>query len=192
MTDWPDWPDPENNDALKRGEQPPAWPDAGDRPAGQKGKPKREPRPPREKVPPTWGRGFFDADKGKGKRSGGKGDGGRSRPAPTSPPVDKQSLKQQRSDARWAAKQQRAIAEANKRRANDARKAAAWQAAADREIAKVNQGYQKGGAAVSYDKPERGDAGESGGGCGCIFASLPGWFILLLLALLLLDILING
>lgn len=192
MTDWPDWPDPENNDALKRGEQAPARPDAGDWPTGQKGKPKREPRPPREKVPPTWGRGFFDADKGKGKRSGGKGNGGRSRPAPTSPPVDKQSLKQQRSDARWAAKQQRAIAEANKRRANDARKAAAWQAAADREIARANanQKYQQASAAMSdaYGQSKQGD----GRGWGCIFVSLPGWCILLLLALLALDILING
>lgn len=179
-SDWPsEWPDP---DKIKKGEKS-AWDAPDDWPKGKKGKGgEREQRLPKEKVPATWGRAFFDEYEGRGKKHKG-GRGG---------PVDKQALKQQRDDAKWAAKQQRAIAKANERRANDAGKAAAWQAAADREIAKVNQGYQKGGAAESYDKPERGDTGESGDGCGCIFASLPGWFILLLLALLALDILING
>ena len=189
MTDWPDWPDPDDNDALKRGEQPAAWPAAGDWPTGQKGKPKREARPPKEKVRPTWGRDFFDADKGK-KQS--KGDRGPRRPASDAPPVDRKALERQREEAEWAAKQRQAIAKASAREARAARKANKWRAAAEREIAKANQGYQKGGAAVSGDKAEPGGGCASGDGYGCIFASLPGWFILLLLAFLVLDILISG
>lgn len=188
-SDWPsDWPDP---DKIKRGEkgEKPAWEtDPGDWPKGKKGRGgkggEREQRPSKEKVPPTWGRDFFDEYGGKGEKHKG-GPGGQ--PAP----VDKQALKQECDDAKWAAKQQRQIVKANERRANDARKAAAWQERADREIANVNanQNYQpQGGASASYGKAKRGD----GGGCGCIFASVPLWFILLLLTLLALDIWISG
>ena len=140
-----------------------------------------EQRPSKEKVLPTWGRAFFDEYEGKGKKHKGGGPG--DQPAT----VDRQALRQQRDDAKWAARQQREIAKASKRQADDARKAAVWQERADREMARANQGYQQGGAAVSGDKAERGR-----GGCGCVFASLPLWFVLLLLALLALDILING
>lgn len=173
-SDWPsEWPDP---DKIKKGEKS-AWDAPDDWPKGKKGKgSEREQRLPKEKVPATWGRAFFDEYEGRGKKHKG-GRGG---------PVDKQALKQQRDDAKWAAKQQRAIAKANEREARDARKAAVWQERADREIARANQGNRQGGAAVSGDKAELGD------GCGCIFASVSGWIVLLLLALLLLDILING
>ncbi len=182
--DWPsEWPDP---DKIKKGEKS-AWDAPDDWPKGKKGKGgEREQRLPKEKVPATWGRAFFDEYEGRGKKHKG-GRGG---------PVDKQALKQQRDDAKWAAKQQRAIAKANEREARDTRKAAVWQERADREIARANanQKYQQASAAMSdaYGQSKQGDGRASGDGCGCIFTSVSGWFVLFLLALLLLDILINS
>lgn len=183
--DWPDnWPDP---DKIKRDEKA-TRPAPDDWLKGKKGKGRerreQDQRPPKEKVPPTWGRNFFAEYEGKGKKhKGGHGD----RPTP----VDRQALKQQLDDAEWAADQQQAIAKANQRQASAARKANEWQAAADREIAQVNRRY--------WQSDEQENTGSDatdrqGGGCrlGCSFVSLPGWIILLIILYLLADIWMNG
>lgn len=185
-SDWPsEWPDP---DKIKKGEKS-AWDAPDDWPKGKKGKAASGSNNCQKRKCRRRGAGPSLMSTKAGVRS-------TKAAAAAAAPVDKQALKQQRNDAKWAAKQQRAIAKANEREARDARKAAVWQERADREIARANanQKYQQASAAMSdaYGQSKQGDGCASGDGCGCIFTSVSGWFVLFLLALLLLDILINS